>query len=378
MVDKALAARLKSAREKVGLSLTEASSRLGFQNYQTLSKIEAGERTLKAAELSTFARTYYSSVSQLLGIQEARLPATFLWRSEGKSEERREAEGRITKYCANYATLEKSLGLTQSEGFPGLVKGRESIRTDGEVDDIAARACNLLNLGKRPACALAKVLEQEYGVKILYLPLSDAGSAASIVHADWGAVIAINSEEAPWRRAYDLGHELFHLLTWEAMMPEEKDNADLHGDIEKKANRFASTLLLPDSEIQSELRKLQARSGAISFSDLVDLAREFGVSTKALLYRMANLRFLKWDQADELAKSEELSSIDKKKRIGEWGPPPRSERFVFLAVQCLRKGHISRGKFAEMVEIDRSDIDSFIEGYGLMETEGGQVEIMAS
>jgi hypothetical protein len=30
-----------------------------------------------------------------------------------------------------------------------------------------------------------------------------------------------------------------------------------------------------------------------------------------------------------------------------------------------------------MVEIDRSDIDSFIEGYGLMETEGGQVEIMA-
>jgi Zn-dependent peptidase ImmA (M78 family) len=161
-------------------------------------------------------------------------------------------------------------------------------------------------------------------------------------------------------------------------MPEEKENSSLHEDLEKKANRFASTLLLPDSEIRSELRKLLAKSGSIPFSDLVNLAREFGVSTKALLYRMANLRFLSWGQADELAKNEELASLDKRNRKGDWGELPRSERFDFLAVQSLRKGLISRGKFAEMVEIDRSDIDSFIEGYGLMETEGGQVEIMAS
>jgi Zn-dependent peptidase ImmA (M78 family)/transcriptional regulator with XRE-family HTH domain len=377
MADKALAARLKSARESVGLSLTEASRRLGFPNYQTLSKIEEGGRIVKAAELSTFARAYYSSVNQLLGIQEARPPAIFLWRSEGKSEERLEAESSISKRCAHYVAIEKTLGLPQSAGFPGLVKGREGIRTDDDVDDIASKAGNLLNLGKRPACALAKVLEQEYGVKLLYLPLSDAGSAASIVHPDWGAVITINSDEAPWRRAYDLGHELFHLLTWEVVMPEEKENAILHGDLEKKANRFASTLLLPDSEIQSELHKLLSRSHTISFSDLVDLAREFGVSTKALLYRMANLRFFTWERADELARNEELSTLDKKRRRADWGQQPRSERFDFLAVQCLRKGLISRGKFAEMVEIDRSDIDSFIEGYGLMETEGGQVEIMA-
>jgi Zn-dependent peptidase ImmA (M78 family)/transcriptional regulator with XRE-family HTH domain len=377
MADKALAARLKSARESVGLSLTEASRRLGFPNYQTLSKIEEGERIVKAAELSTFARAYYSSVNQLLGIQEARPPAIFLWRSEGKNEERLEAESRISKHCTHYVSIEKTLGLPQSAGFPRLVKGREMIRTDGDVDDVASKACNLLNLGKRPACSLAKVLEQEYGVKLLYLPLSDAGSAASIVHPDWGAVITINSDEAPWRRAYDLGHELFHLLTWEVVMPEEKENASLHGDLEKKANRFASTLLLPDSEIQSELHKLLSRSHSISFSDLVDLAREFGVSTKALLYRMANLRFFTWERADELAKNEELSALDKKRRRADWGQQPRSERFDFLAVQCLRKGLISRGKFAEMVEIDRSDIDSFIEGYGLMGTEGGQVEIMA-
>ena len=212
MVDKALAARLRSAREKVGLSLIEASNRLGFANYQTLSKIEGGERTLKAAELFTFAKAYYTSINELLGVQESRPGASFLWRSEGKRDERAQAEGRIARHCANYALLERSLGLPRTEGFPMLVKSRESIRTGAEVDEVAARACNLLNLGKRPACALSKVVEQEYRVKLLYLPLSDAGSAASIIHPDWGPVIAVNSDEAPWRRAYDLGHEVFHLL----------------------------------------------------------------------------------------------------------------------------------------------------------------------
>ena len=358
--------------------LIEASNRLGFANYQTLSKIEGGERTLKAAELFTFAKAYYTSINELLGVQESRPGASFLWRSEGKRDERAQAEGRIARHCANYALLERSLGLPRTEGFPMLVKSRESIRTGAEVDEVAARACNLLNLGKRPACALSKVVEQEYRVKLLYLPLSDAGSAASIIHPDWGPVIAVNSDEAPWRRAYDLGHEVFHLLTWDVVMPDESQDTELHRDLEKKANRFSSTLLLPEDEVRVEVQKLLARSSSVSFSDLVDLAREFGVSTKAFLYRLANLRFLAWDQADELAKNEDLTSIDKKKRKGDWGAPPKSERFVLLAVQCLRKGLLSRGKFAEMLEIDRSDIDSFIDGYGLMETEGGQVEIMAS
>jgi Zn-dependent peptidase ImmA (M78 family)/transcriptional regulator with XRE-family HTH domain len=377
MSDKALAGRLRSAREKVGLSITEAARRLGFSNYQTLSKIEEGERAVKAAELSAFSRVYYSSVNQLLGIQEAPQETIFLWRSEDQSEKRLEAEGRITKHCDNFEILEKALGIPQPDGFPSFVKDRRKIRTNADVDDLASKAGNLLNLGKRPACALTKVLEQEYGVKLLYTPLSDAGSAASIVHPAWGSVIAVNSEEAPWRRAFDLGHELFHLLTWDAVMPEEMESPDLHNDLETKANRFSSSLLLPENEVRGELRKLLSRSDSVSLSDLVDLAREFGVSTRALLYRLANLRLMDWEQAGELAKSEELSSVDRSKRRDEWGLPPRSERFDFLAIQCLRKGLISRGKFAEMVEINRSDIDSFIEGYGLMETEGGKVEIMA-
>jgi hypothetical protein len=44
----------------------------------------------------------------------------------------------------------------------------------------------------------------------------------------------------------------------------------------------------------------------------------------------------------------------------------------------LRKGLISRGKFAELLNIDRVDIDEVIESYGLTEAEGESVEIVAA
>jgi predicted HTH domain antitoxin len=58
--------------------------------------------------------------------------------------------------------------------------------------------------------------------------------------------------------------------------------------------------------------------------------------------------------------------------------PIQSERFTNLAIRCLRKGLISRGKFAELLNIDRSDIDDFIEDLGLMEPEGNTIEMMAT
>ena len=70
-----------------------------------------------------------------------------------------------------------------------------------------------------------------------------------------------------------------------------------------------------------------------------------------------------------MAGDESLANLDKKKRINDLGDRPVSDRFHSLAVKCLRKGLLSRGKFAEIIGIDRGEIDLFIEGEGLMETE---------
>ncbi|ODS32999.1 MAG: helix-turn-helix protein [Candidatus Scalindua rubra] len=370
-----IAYQLKVARESLGLTLIEAAKRLGFPNYQTLMKIEEGKREVKASELSKFSRVYFCSIGKLLGEKEFSLGNVFLWRELQQVMKKKKIEAEILYRCEQYHLLEKCLNLKAKKGF--IEVSIDDISTNNDISTLAERVSELLALGSRPAFTLQKVLEQDYSVKILFYPIP-FGSAVSTVNPDYGTVIVINTDEAPWRRNYDLAHELFHLITWKAVSLKDLEDQTYFVDIEKKANRFASILLLPGKEVRKEITERIETQKQFTYSDLVDIAMEFGVSAQALLYRMANLRFIKWEDADNIAKDEELAEINKQKRKREWGETPESERLIFLAIRCLRKGLISRGKFAEVIGIDRSEIDSYIEKKGLMELEGNRIEIMAS
>src|SRR3990172_635053 len=377
MADIKLGRSLGKLRELTGLTLNEAADKLGFPSYQTLSKKEKGEREVKASELPLFAKIYYCSLSSLLGEKVETTPAALLWRNPPEKEKKKKIERQIFYLCEQYHLLETLLGLKEEEKFRFLSVSKDELRTNRGVDRLADNTIKLIGLGKRPAFSLQKVLEQEFGVKILYLPLSSVGSAASMIHDEFGAIVVINSDEAPWRRNYDFAHELFHLITWNAVsLVDLQDSSSLRDDIERKADRFASNLLLPGDEIKEEISKRLEKQKTFTYSDIVDISREFGVSTAALLYRMANLGFIEWEYADKIAK--EVVARDGSIRRKEWGERPVSERFYFLAVRCLRKGLISRGKFSEIVEVDRSAVDEFVNNFGLMETEGATVKVMAS
>lgn len=373
-----LAERLRKAREAVGLSIGEAASRLGFGNYQTLSNIEKGEREVKASELTLFAKTYFCNLHSLLVGEDMPQPTVhFLWR-RAPSERKAEVEAAIKHRFEEYHLLEKLLGLVDEGAGFSITVSPADIRTYHQIDALAARVSSLLNLGSRPALSLQKVMEQVLRTKILFVELSEFGSAASTVHPEFGAAIVVNSEEAPWRINFTLAHELFHIITWNTFNPADLEQDEvLFKDIEKKAERFASTLLLPESAVREELGARIADQ-KLSFSDIVDVAREFGVSTQALLYRMANMRLVEWEKANELANNDELHQIDRRIRRDTESEVPSSERFALLAVKCLRKGLISRGKFSELLDIDRADIDEFLGYRGLSEVEGESIEIMAS
>lgn len=380
MADIELAKRLKKAREAAGLTIGEAATRLGFTNYQTLSNIEKGEREVKASELSSFAKTYYCSLNNLLlnDIVPKSGGNNFLWRQAPSGEKKIEIEAYIRHRLEQYHLLEKLLGIETETGHLLLSISPSDFRTFFQIDGLAARVSNLLDLGSRPAIVLQKVLEQVLRTKILFVELASFGSAASTVHPQYGPAIVVNSEEAPWRINFTIAHELFHILTWDTYHPEELTVDDgLANDLERKANRFASTLLLPENEVRNELTN-RIVNQKLDYADVIDVARDFGVSTQALLYRLGNIRIIPWEKADEAAKNEEISALDRRIRKDGKNDKPISERFIILAVKCLRKGLISRGKFAELLEIDRPDIDDFIEKRGLTEIEGGAFEVMAS
>lgn len=376
MPNNELASRLKAARESLGLTLGEASKKLGFQHYQTLTSIENNERDVKASELSKFSKAYFISLNRLLGDEGLQSRNTFLWRNPPQADSRKQIEAEIYYRCEQFHLLEKLLNLKAQKGT-FIDVSIDDISSNNEITTLSEKLRDYLSLGSRPAFTMQKVLEQDFGVKILFEAMPE-GSAVSTCNPEFGSVIVINSKETPWRRNYDLAHELFHLVTWKAVALKDLEDQTYFNDIEKKAERFASILLLPGNEVKKEVVDRIETQKQFTYSDLVDIAMEFGVSAKALLYRMANLRLLDWEEADRIAKDQELTEISRHIRQDEKGGKPKSERFISLAVRCLRKGLISRGKFAEMVSIDRSEIDDFIEETGLMELEGNRIEIMAS
>ena len=67
-----IASRLKAAREELEMTLEMAAQLAGFNNYQTLSSIEKGERSVKVAELAQFAGGAGHPVGLLLaGVADA-------------------------------------------------------------------------------------------------------------------------------------------------------------------------------------------------------------------------------------------------------------------------------------------------------------------
>lgn len=325
--------------------------------------------------MSKFSKAYFMSLNRLLCDEQLQLSNAFLWRNPPQAESRKQIEAEIYYRCEQFHLLEKLLNLKAKEGT-FIDVSIDDISGNNEITTLSEKLRDYLSLGSRPAFTMQKILEQDFCVKILFETMP-AGSAVSTCNPEFGSVIIINSGETPWRRNYDLAHELFHLVTWKAVSLKDLEDQTYFNDIEKKAERFASILLLPGNEVKKEVVERIETQKQFTYSDVVDIAMEFGVSAKALLYRMANLRLLAWDEADRIAKDEELTEISRHKRQYKKGEK-LNERFISLAVRCLRKGLISRGKFAEMVSIGRSDIDDFIEETGLMELEGNPIEIMAS
>jgi len=376
MTSKQLGNKLKEIRENLGLKLEEASKKIGIKNYQTLISIENGEREIKASELYKFSKAYFTSIPELLNEKTVKSQECILWRNAPEKNKKKQLENKILFKAKHYHLLEELLEVEKKSNY-FFNLSLEDIRENSDIDELSEKTRKLLSLGNRPAFSLQKILEQKYKIKILFESIPD-GSALTIHSDDLGDIIVINSNEAPWRRNFDLAHELFHLMTIDIIPIEEmKNDEDLFEDIEKKADNFAAILLIPEDEFRSELNERLKGQKNIQFSDIVDIALDFGVSTQALLYRMANLRMFKWEKVKELLNDSNLE-INKNIRSDKWGEKPQSERFISLSVRCLRKGLISRGKFAEMVNIDRCDIDSFIFDTGLMEEEGSNIEIMAT
>jgi hypothetical protein len=100
------------------------------------------------------------------------------------------------------------------------------------------------------------------------------------------------------------------------------------------------------------------------------LAKEFEVSTDAIFWRLVNLKVLKKEQVEKTIQNPKHKELDRTLRRQLYAKVIVSkypERYISLCCRCLMEGKISRGVFAKYLEIDRADVDSYLNKSGFQE-----------
>jgi XRE family transcriptional regulator, fatty acid utilization regulator len=366
---RALGIRIQKMRIDNGLSQRELARLAGFTAHQTISMIEQGRRGIKAWEAQALAIALHQDIESLLSVEPETAPAAaVLWRSlTGRrarvGSRQKRVEALFVRKLADYARVEQLCGLEASQWLDEFEWSWKN-PSPWQADKLARAVAESLGLGARPAFSLTRLLEEEFLIKVWYEDIAAVGPSACTRGAG-GYGMLLNSLEAPWRRNYNAARELFHLIAWPPSAPPEVPPAQ----IGRLANAFASALLLPHTEFDRLLARRKAAAG-LTFEDLFQLARDFGVSAEAVLRRLEGLRRLRGEEVERLLRDSHLRAIDRNVVGASWLRAPRlPERFVRLCFFAWRRGGLPRAALARMLDCAAEEVRALLLAYGFDDQE---------
>jgi Zn-dependent peptidase ImmA (M78 family)/DNA-binding XRE family transcriptional regulator len=347
--------RIKWIREQQGLTQEELTKRLGFKDRQTIATIEAGKRKTSPDELV--------AITSALSVELDELVDPFRLVGEGGFNFRaRDVEpATVTQFeqlagrwIATYRELGRQSGIE-----PGRFGQKLELTHDSSLDDAAASAEALRRrwaLGDVPAETLEHAIERELGTLVLYVdaPAGISGAASQLPGLQ---TILVNRNEPASRRAFDLAHELFHVLTWDAMPPsriEDWEATETKGNrVERLANKFAACLLMPDLVV----RERWTQRGDVELEEWVgSTSRSLRVSPLALQWQLVNLGLLPKVQMVNVPGD----------APDPFSPKPSlfSAAFVSRVQQAVEAGRLSFRRAAGLLGLSLSDFADVCRSYG--------------
>lgn len=353
-----LTRRIVAARGDSGLTQDELSKRMGFKDRQTLAAIEAGQRRMGVEELlSLMAATskdmdYFTDPFRLVG------EAGFSYRASGTSDV--EVDG-FEQQVGGWLSLWRYLGDKRGE-TPGALRPRLVLNdksTFEEAQQAGSQVASALDLGPVPAERLEAAIEDKLKILVLAVNTPEGVSGAAVQLASGDAILTNRSEPAG-RRAFDLAHELFHVLTWESLPPERVDRENPRGTKAKRteqlADNFAGALLMP-AELLTQ--RWDARPAGMSDSKWVEAtANHFRVSVQALFWRMVALG---------LCQKKQQESFFGKVTLQDKKPKPAwfSRRYLERVLWGIERGEVSLRRNLAILGMDLGEFRSQCEAHGL-------------
>jgi Zn-dependent peptidase ImmA (M78 family)/transcriptional regulator with XRE-family HTH domain len=377
MTTQLIGARIKALREDRRLSQDEVARIFGFKDRQTVSAIENGERRVSVEELLVAVEKlgapldYFTNPFLLAG------EGKFSWRQSNVAISRLEA---FERSAGRWIAAQKVLAPQVGKPVPSM---RRTLRLTAKSSFEEAMAAGErfavdFKLGAVPAQRLAEAMERELGILVLMVDAIDGVSGAACRLPDLDAVL-INRHEVPGRRNFDLAHELFHILTWEAMPPGHVEESSEQSKIrvEQLANNFASAVLMPAAVVD----RFGPWNGDL-VSRLNAAANALLVTATALKWRLVALERLTNAVARQIpdaalrnngqpvplfSKPQQSTSVTPHQGGGETQglPPLFSKSFMEVISLAVKDGQMSARRAADLLDMSLDELTTLFATHGV-------------
>lgn len=350
-----IARRIKWFREQRNQTQEQLATTVGFKDRQTLAAIESGERRVTPTELVLVAKGLGVELDAFLDPFRLIGEGQFSFRVEGEAtndtvETFAAHAGRL---IATYRELGRQMGIESKN-----LSHKLDLRRDSTFEEAQASAEWLWKhweLGDIPADRLQDAITRYLDVLVLYVdaPSGISGAASQLPGL---RAILVNRREPRGRRMYDLAHELFHILTWDAMPPERVEPQEIKATkgnrVEQLANNFAAALLMPEPVMCA---RWQRRGDTDVANWILATANALKVSASALQWRLVNLKML--SKTAMLRLMNELDGF-------EVQPLLFSVAFVERVHEAVESGRLSLRRAAGLLELSLGAFAELCRSYG--------------
>lgn len=366
-----LGERLRLAREASKTTQAAAAAVLEVART-TLVAMEQGQRRPKIDELQRLAALYGVSLNGLLRREAVQIDLRPRFRRAGEQDAQVEAAAALlTSLVQAEVELENLLGVQRARNDPPerpLLPG--DVVRQAEQDAFELR--QWLGLGLAPVHDMVALLELQLGARVFVRPLPAKISGLYAFDEASGACILLNASHRRDRRAQTAAHELGHFISTRRAPDALHDGSPESSREERYANAFGRAFMTPARAVAARFQDVTAGAKTLTRRHVILLAHTFGVSREALVRRLEELHLAKvgtWDWfvengsiTDEQARAvlgdaplEDPDHLDANRLV--------SIRLNALASEAWRRGLLSEGQIARLLQLDRAEVRELIDEY---------------